>query len=643
MGLQLKGKWRDALALAGLALAGCAGFAFWNASRALRQATEHVAEEAKIRFTSARLDRALPAGVEWIGAPAVFNDAALFRGHLYLGGPTGLFDFDANGRVLAHYRVGLDLPSAPLVSLATGVAADASEPELFVATAGAGLLAFEGKSFRQLLPDEEPYREMTAVLPLSTGRILLGTAKKGVLAYDGKSISLFNPMLSDVHVTALAGDESSLWVGTLDRGVLHWHAGQVDRFTEAEGLPDPQVLSLAVAGERVYVGTPMGVGEFRGGRFNRVLASGFFARSMLLRGETLVVGTLDEGTLEVALSAGRVWSSRPRGQEVPGQVRRLMGTDAALYALAEDGLYSLEEHAGGWRRVIGREDALLADGNVSALAFDPAGRLWVGYFDRGLDIVEPGGERVSHIENEHVFCVNRIVYDSERKGAVVATANGLVLFDVAGRQKQVVGRAEGLIADHVTDVTVGPEGMTIATPAGLTLVTASGTRSLYAFHGLVNNHVYALATSGDRLLAGTLGGLSVLEGGQVMANYTTSNSGLKHNWITAIVAVGDEWFVGTYGGGILRLDTTGHWQIFADATGAFDVNPNAMIATDSRVYAGTLGRGLLVYDRTSGRWTAVTGGLPSRNVTATAVRNGYVYVGTDNGLVRIPEQNLVSR
>ena len=33
-------------------------------------------------------------------------------------------------------------------------------------------------------------------------------------------------------------------------------------------------------------------------------------------------------------------------------------------------------------------------------------------------------------------------------------------------------------------------------------------------------------------------------------------------------------------------------------------------------------------------------GLPSANVTALALANGYLYVGTDNGLVRVPEQKL---
>lgn len=258
-------------------------------------------------------------------------------------------------------------------------------------------------------------------------------------------------------------------------------------------------------------------------------------------------------------------------------------------------------------------------------------------------MIDAGRTRATHIENDAVFCVNRIAPDPHGRRTAVATANGLVMFDAAAGERETLTRREGLIADHVTDVELGDDRMLIATPAGLTIVDSGGTRSLNAFHGLVNNHVYAVASAGRTILAGTLGGLSVLEDGVVKASYTTSNSGLKHHWITSLVRAGGDWFAGTYGAGVLRLDAAGQWHSFPDASGAFAVNPNAMLVTSGRVYAGTLDRGLYAYDRARDRWTQITAGLPSRNVTALAARGGYIYIGTDNGLVRIPEQDLENR
>lgn len=636
MPFSFKRAWRLApvvLAVAGLSFA---GLALWQAHRALQQAQQQVAAQGQVPFVLARLDRKAPSQIEYLSAPASFTDAAAYRGSLYLAGPAGLFEYDADGKLRAQYRVGLELPPAPVTHLATGVAADSNDPELFLATQGQGLLAFDGRRFRQILPEDASYRAITAVLPLSTGRILLGTDKHGLLVYDGKRLAPFHASLANVYVTALAGNDADLWVGTLNRGLLHYRAGEVEAFAENSGLPDPQVLSLAAAGDAVYAGTPVGVAEFRGGRFARVLAPGFFAQSLLVQGETLLVGTLEEGTLEIPLGTRRVISSRPRGQALPGPVARILEIQGGTYALAQDGLYAGEKTGGSWRRVLEREPGRLTDRNIAALDVDAAGRLWVGYFDRGLDILEPG-RPARHLEDAHLFCVNRIVHDDARNLAAVATANGLVLFDAAGRERQVLGREQGLIADHVTDVTLTRDGMIAGTPAGITFIGRNGMSSLYAFQGLINNHAYALGLSGNRLLVGTLGGLSILQDGVVQTSYTTANSGLKANWITALAPVGEEWFAGTYGAGILRLDANGRWQSFDDATADFEVNPNAMLVTPTRVYAGTLGRGLYVYDRESGRWSVMTAGLPSANVTALAAAGGFLYVGTDNGLVRFPE------
>ena len=129
---------------------------------------------------------------------------------------------------MARHRAGLELAAAPLVSMSIGRAADAADPEVYVATAGAGLLAFNEKGCRQILPESRPPRQLTAVLPLPTGRILLGTEKSGLLVYDGKRLTEFHPQIAKSLVTALAGDDSSIWVGT-PVGVAEFQSGKFAR------------------------------------------------------------------------------------------------------------------------------------------------------------------------------------------------------------------------------------------------------------------------------------------------------------------------------------------------------------------------------------------------------------------------------
>src|SRR5512140_1931671 len=244
--------WIAAALVSTLLVFGACGLIVRRASRAVRDSMAQVAASAEIRFTEFRLDSGRSSPFEPVSSPAQFTDAAPFHSNLYACGPTGLFAYDAAGRLVARYTTGRELPAAPLVRLATGTVSGARAPELFIATDGEGALVFDGRAFRQVRPELEAHRHVTAVLPLSTGRLLLGTQDKGVIAYDGRLVAPLHPSLAALHVTALAGDDTDLWIGTLGDGVVRLHAGQIDK---PAGLPDPQVLSLATRANTVWVGT----------------------------------------------------------------------------------------------------------------------------------------------------------------------------------------------------------------------------------------------------------------------------------------------------------------------------------------------------------------------------------------------------
>lgn len=623
-----------------LVLVAVVALTFWHAARVLKSSERGLQAEREIRFAV----RPLPptnSAFEPVSSPAIFSQVARFDNNLYAAGPSGLQVYEPSGQFVHSYAVGRELPGSPLVAITPAVLADSKQPELVIATASEGILAFDGRSFRQIYPSDADARAITAVLATRSGHLLIGTKKRGVLAYDGRHIAPLHSTLTDLYITALAGDESDLWVGTLDRGVLHFSGGRTESFREEQGLPDNQVTSLASFRDTTYVGTPLGVAVFTSGQFSHVLASGVFATSLLATGEQLYVGSEDQGVISIPLAKRTTNAAVDPGSELT-EVRQLFASEESIYAVARGGLYRLKPHAFGWQQVLQPSGAVLSDRNISALAADHSGHLWIGYFDRGLDVIAPDSSHATHFEDEHLFCVNRIFPNAKTGGVDVATANGLVRFDQSGKPQQVLTRNDGLIAENVSDVVAYGDGVALATPAGLTFLDASGARSMYAFQGLVNNHVYALAASGDQLMAGTLGGISVLDKGNVAANYTTANSNLKHNWITAVVPVGPEWMVGTYGVGILGLHRSGKFHTFDVGSGNFEVNPNAMLVTPDFVLAGTLGKGLYLYNRESGRWSVITQGLPSLNVTALASANGYIYIGTDNGLVRIPERMLHS-
>jgi len=610
-----------------------------RARRALDEAQAEL-RDTGIAFKIRAVSDAKPTAVDSLPSPPDFRDAQLFHDRLYISGAGGIWVYNLSGELQTTYLVGRDLPPSPPVAMAVGTLAGDAESKLWVGTANGGVLVSDGIRFSHIQIEAKDYGNVTSVLMLPTGILLIGFSEGGVVAYDGTRMKPFHPNLRKIPVTALAGSEGDVWIGTRDRGVIHWRGSTTEEFQEESGFPDSRVLSITTLDDRVFAGTPVGTAEFRDGKLVRTLAEGVFAQALLGSGDNLLIGTVDEGIFDVKLANERAPRSVPADSQLKS-ARHLFDIQGKTFALTADAVFEREARTGVWTRRIAISTPTWSDRNVSALSVDSTGKLWIGYFDRGIDIADTGdGQKIMHVEDDQVFCINRIVPDAQRNMQVVATANGIALFSREGKILQRL-RTDGLISDHVTDVAVRPDGLAAATAAGVTLLAASGPESIYAFHGLANNHVYALGSSETRLLAGTLGGLSVIQDGFVRASYTTSNSPLKQNWISAIVPVGNTWFVGTYGGGVVQFDAEGRWTEFPDFPAQTVINPNAMLAVSNVVIAGTLDRGLLIYNSTQHRWAPLTDGLPSLNVTALAASADKLFIGTDNGIVRMPIERLL--
>jgi ligand-binding sensor domain-containing protein len=625
-------------------------YAIWRAHSALKQAAIEVRAGSELAFSFQPAPSYANTRFEVVSAPADFRVAAPFDGDLFVCGKSGLFRYASDGTLKQTWLAGRELPAAQLTAVA--VRRGIGSPELWIGTNGEGAVAFDGHTFRQLLPAEAGYRNITALMALSGGRMLLGTAEHGLLITDTVTLRKFHPLFEKIQATALGGSEDELWIGTRGAGAYLWKAGRSQQFL-AE-LADPQVLSIATAPGRAWLGTPLGVSEIRddqsasGNHFARNLAQGTFAQALALdeSGERLVIGTLNEGVFQVPLTAV-LRRTRPQSGEQrsadEAPVESLLTTADGVVEVMPQAITSVATH----KTLVATAGAQLADSHIAALLVDHAGRLWVGYFDHGLDLIGPRDAAPRHWEDDRLFCVNRI-RESATGTVAVATANGLALFDSSGRLAQVLDRKSGLIASHVTDVLFrrsdsGEPSMVVATPAGISFVDSGSVTSIYAFHGLVNNHVYTLAEREGGILAGTLGGFSLLKNGIVTASFTTANSGMKQNWITASASEGETTYLGTYGAGVIQLRAQGSLEAYETVerrNERVEINPNALLVTRHAVYAGAAGLGLAVLPRGAGRWHYVRQGLPSLDVTALAARDGILYVGTDNGLRRIREEDI---
>ena len=289
----------------------------------------------------------------------------------------------------------------------------------------------------------------------------------------------------------------------------------------------------------------------------------------------------------------------------------------------------MDRSSGGWAVLSPRLQAdSFGHAHVGALAAYH-GRLMVGFFDGGLaelnDTSDTPMLRAVRDSASSVWAVNALL----NAGGVlhVASLRGATRYD--GSRFLAV---EGVGAAFSLALTTG--GVAIGYGEGVLLPER---KLLSSFHGLPGNQATALATAGRGLLVGTPSGLGYVEGLTVRWRVASGEGRLPHPWVTAILPLEGAVLVGTYGGGVTRRDGAlsdkGAWKPFTETRG-LKVNAGCLVSAGGRVYVGTDGSGLLRLSVDGSRFERLKLSLPSMRITALFEKDGFLYIGTDEGLTR---------
>ena len=165
--------------------------------------------------------------------------------------------------------------------------------------------------------------------------------------------------------------DGGLWIGTLERGLLHSYKGRTDAFSQRDGLSANHVRSLFEDREgNIWVGTTDGLDRFRS-----VAATSLSVRQGLSSPSTMTALVSRDGS---------VWTSTDDG------LNRWQNGEISIYrasALSQPaGLANSEEVHRSVREIVDRG---LADNQVGSLFEDDAGRIWVSAF-HGISRFENG-------------------------------------------------------------------------------------------------------------------------------------------------------------------------------------------------------------------------------------------------------------
>ena len=479
------------------------------------------------------------------------------------------------------------------------------------------------------------------------GELLVG-AREGLFraAYAATTLE----RLAAPPVRGLAEGPGFLLAGG-EEGLFRVEPGRVVRLE----TPDPWVEAVARLGGETLAATAAGLACARGaGPFAPVPGGVGVASGVAHGGRFWGVA---EPPLDAVL---RYEPGRPLGEErLPAVVRSVMTAGGELLADTDDGLFRRED--AGWRRVAARPAALPPGrSHVGALAWLD-GRLVAGLFDGGLAAADLGPTRPipglgparpvpalawRAVAGSEAWGVNALLpaggalYVASLRGAARFDGRRLVAIDGPGAAFSLAATRDGVAIGY---------GQGVALP---------GSTLLSAFHGLPGNQALALA-AGESLFVGTPSGLGAMDGRRVRWRVTSGEGKLPHPWVTALHVDEDGLYVGTYGGGIVRLlsgparftadgpelddgrsrgrsaKVPARWSPFPE-TAALKINPGCLVAAGGRLFAGTDGRGLWRLSAERTRFEPLHVGLPSPRVTALLAGEGALWIGTDEGIARVP-------
>ena len=400
-----------------------------------------------------------------------------------------------------------------------------------------GLALWEGGAPRTFPLAFQP----SAVRPLiDEGRALLVSTPGGIARFKDGDVTMAYPSPSAIQpFTArvlLRDRDGGIWMGTVARGVVHFHGGSVEVFNQANGLSGDVVLSLFEDREgSIWVATTNGLDRFS----DRVLARYSSQQGL-------------SNTTVASVVAGRdhsMWVATQDG------LNRFDGRQLTIYRARH------QPTLPGVREIVGDG---LPPAAVESLFEDSMGRLWVatprgvGYLNRDRVDFVPG-----------LSDLNTSLIGEDRH------------HDIWTSQQGTVTRVRG---DRIERIPLGVPGSTVAisfaaagdavwlglAPGGLLELVDGRVRTRYsAADGLGQGRVSDLRAAGDGTVwAATEGGLSRIQNGRIAT--LTSHNGLPCDGVHWSIEddVGSTWLYMPCG--LVRVSNAdlAAWAASVDAGGA---------------------------------------------------------------------------
>ena len=290
-----------------------------------------------------------------------------------------------------------------------------------------------------------------------------------------------------------------LWIGTSARGLVHVHQGRTDVFGRSDGLTGDDANALFEDREgNIWVATINGLDRFRDFSVatfsvNQGLSSAFVGSVLADTNGSVWLGAY--GGLN-RWKNGQFATYGKDGGRLNGHGAHALFQDdrRRIWASTRGGLGYLENDGFIPIRAV-------PGGEVTSIAEDTAGNLWIADMDHGLVQLFRGGvaQQIPWAKLGRKDYALALAADPLQGGLWLGFLKGGIAYFVDGHLRATYSAADGLGDGRVTDLRVDPGGTVwAATEGGLSRLKSGRVATLTSKNGLPCDSVHSVMEDDDR-------------------------------------------------------------------------------------------------------------------------------------------------
>ncbi len=521
-----------------------------------------------------------------------------------------------------------------------------------------------------------PQNSVHRILQTRDGYLWIAT-EGGVARFNGIQFTVFNqesaPAFASNDTCCLAEDGGGgLWIGTSD-GLLRYAGGVFRRYTTADGLPSPVVVSLAPTEDGfLLVLTAGGLARYDGQKFIQLgisasaldtgfdktvrvaTATGIYSYTHDLQQAAPLpnfptepiegLGSLRDGsqwvrtrTAFLLWSQGRVRTWRA-GRELPGTRVQSFLEDSrgTLWVGTDQGLVALPSALTA-DNVRLESLPVLGANSILTMFEDRERNLWVGTDTTGLHVLQK--QKFRTLPSLSGIPITAVTQTADLTVWVASRDDGL--FRYRNGKTEHLSTKDGLLSDVILSLAADRDGsLWIGTPDGLNHLRGQKIESYTSADGLPDDLIRSLFADDDGTLwVGTRRGLAHREHGQFTV-FSIAN-GFKSDLIGAMLrSHSNDLWVGTLNG-LVRI-REGKVTVFTKAQGlSDDVITSLFEDANHTLWVGTKDGGL---SRSSANdFIPVNAHDLPREINAIVEdARGYLWLTSNRGILRVLASELMA-